>query len=102
MAGIIYAMCTLTALVCAGLLLQTYARSKYRLLLWSGLCFAGLAVNNLLLVFDKLVVSQDLSLWRSGTPFGRIGLQRSSRALTWKRLRVHEATSLALHPLLHP
>lgn len=67
MAGIIYAMCTLTALVCAGLLLQTYARSKYRLLLWSGLCFAGLAVNNLLLVFDKLVVSQDLSLWRSGT-----------------------------------
>jgi hypothetical protein len=66
-AGIIYAMCTLTALVCAGLLLQTYARSKYRLLLWSGLCFAGLAVNNLLLVFDKLVVSQDLSLWRSGT-----------------------------------
>jgi Family of unknown function (DUF5985) len=68
MAPIIYALCALTALLCALLLLWSYARSGYRLLLWSGLCFAGLTLNNILLVVDKLVLPQiDLSLWRSGT-----------------------------------
>ena len=67
MAGIIYALCALTAAFCALLLLQSYNRSGYRLLLWSGLCFAGLAVNNVLLVVDKVVVpvTVDLSPWRT-------------------------------------
>ena len=66
MAGIIYALCALTAVLCAGLLLQSYVRSRYRLLLWSGLCFAGLSLNNFLLVLDKLVFPHvDLSPWRS-------------------------------------
>jgi hypothetical protein len=65
-AGTIYALCALTAAFCAILLLQSYTRSGYRLLLWSGLCFAGLAVNNLLLVVDKIVVpAVDLSPWRT-------------------------------------
>ena len=66
MAGVIYSLCALTAVVCAVLLLQSYARNGYRLLLWSGLCFVGLTLNNVFLVLDKLLVSQDLSLWRSG------------------------------------
>ncbi len=50
----------------SGLLLQAWRRSRYRLLLWSGLCFAGLTVNNLLLVIDKLVLpAVDLSVWRT-------------------------------------
>jgi hypothetical protein len=66
MAAMIYALCALTALVCTVLLLQAYWRSRYRLLLWSGLCFAGLTLNNLLLVLDKIVfLSVDLSFWRS-------------------------------------
>lgn len=66
MAGTIYALCALTASLCAVLLLQSYVRGKYRLLLWSGLCFVGLTINNLLLVIDKLFVPQiDLSVWRS-------------------------------------
>jgi hypothetical protein len=65
-AGIIYSLCALTAVLCATLLLQSYARSRYRLLLWSGLCFVGLSVNNLLLVLDKLVYPHiDLAPWRS-------------------------------------
>jgi hypothetical protein len=65
-AGIVYALCALTAIMCAVLLLQSYARTKYRLLLWSGLCFAGLTINNLLLVTDKLIFPYiDLSPWRS-------------------------------------
>jgi hypothetical protein len=66
-AAFIYGLCALTAAVCAILLLQSYMRGRYRLLLWSGLCFAGLTLNNLLLVFDKVVFPHavDLSIWRS-------------------------------------
>jgi hypothetical protein len=64
--GIVYSLCAITALVCSYLLLQAYRRGGYRLLLWSGICFAGLTVNNLFLVFDKLVVPDlDLSLVRT-------------------------------------
>jgi hypothetical protein len=67
LAAIVYLLCALTAAVCAALLLQSYARSRYRLLLWSGLCFGGLTLNNLLLVLDKIVFPNvDMSLWRSG------------------------------------
>jgi hypothetical protein len=66
-AGIIYGLCTLTAMLCAALLLHSYRRSGYGLLLWSGLCFAGLSINNLLLVLDKVVFPDVyLTPWRSG------------------------------------
>ena len=68
MAGVIYGLCALTALLCAWLLLQAYRRSRYKLLLWSGLCFAVLTLNNILLIVDKLFVPfYDLSIWRSTT-----------------------------------
>ena len=66
MAALVYSLCALTALFCAYLLLQAYRRGGYRLLLWSGLCFVGLTLNNLLLVLDKLIVpDMDLSIWRT-------------------------------------
>jgi len=47
------------------MLLRTYARSGYRLLLWGGLCFVGLTLNNVLVIVDKIVVPfMDLSTWR--------------------------------------
>lgn len=65
MAGLIYGLCALTALLCAWLLLHAWRRSRYKLLFWSGLCFAGLTVNNLLLVVDKLIFpAVDMSIWR--------------------------------------
>lgn len=65
MAKIIYALCALTSFACAFLLLRSYIGNKYRLLLWSGLCFVGLTISNLLLVLDKTtLVSQDLSTFR--------------------------------------
>jgi hypothetical protein len=67
MAGTIYTLCALSALLCAFLLLQAYRKTSYKLLLWAGLCFAGLTINNLLLVIDKLLAPQhDFSVWRSG------------------------------------
>ena len=66
MAALIYTLCTITALVCAVLLLQAWRHGGYRLLLWSGLCFAGLTLNNLLLALDKLVFTEvDLSALRT-------------------------------------
>jgi hydrogenase/urease accessory protein HupE len=66
MAAAIYTLCMLTAMACAGLLLSAWRRSRYRLLLWSGLCFVGLTLNNLALVIDKLVLPDiDLSIWRT-------------------------------------
>jgi len=68
---VIYSLCALTALLCAWLLLHTYGRTRYRLLLWSGLCFAGLTANNMLLVLDKVVFpAVDLSPWRFGVALG--------------------------------
>ena len=54
MAMLIYALCALTALACAVLLLLGSRRSGSRMLLWSGLCFAGLALTNGLIVVDAL------------------------------------------------
>jgi hypothetical protein len=64
---LIYLLCALTALTCSIALLGAYARSRFRLLLWSGACFVGLTANNLLLIVDRLVFpSVDLSPWRLG------------------------------------
>lgn len=62
MAPLFYALCTLTASFCAWLLLRAYYRSRYKLLLWGGLCFIGLTLNNGLLVVDKLLLP-DINLF---------------------------------------
>ena len=65
MVGLIYSLCALTALLCSWLLFKAYRNSGYKLLLWGGLCFAGLTLNNVLLIVDKFVVPYiDLSAWR--------------------------------------
>jgi hypothetical protein len=55
MAITIYALCTLTSLACAWLLLGSYRRTGHRLLFWSGASFVGMTVNNVFLVLDKVV-----------------------------------------------
>ncbi len=64
--SIVYALCAMTSIGCAVLLLRGYRRSRVRLLFWSGLCFIGLALNNVLLFIDVRVVPDvDLSIWRT-------------------------------------
>jgi hypothetical protein len=65
MSAAVYILCALTTLLCAVFLLQAYARVKRPLLLWSGTCFAGLAISNVLIFID-LVVFPDIDLfqWR--------------------------------------
>jgi hypothetical protein len=48
------------------MLFRGYRASRGKLLFWSSLCFAGLALNNVLLFLDLVVVPQfDLSVGRS-------------------------------------
>ncbi|HEX3583681.1 MAG TPA: DUF5985 family protein [Thermoanaerobaculia bacterium] len=66
MGTVVYALCALTSVACAWLLLRGYARTRVRLLLWSGLCFSGLALNNILLFIDVRVLPDvDLSIVRT-------------------------------------
>ncbi|HYJ79056.1 MAG TPA: DUF5985 family protein [Longimicrobiaceae bacterium] len=66
MATLVYALCAVTSLLCAVLLVRGYRRSGARLLLWAAVCFSGLALNNLLLFIDlRVVPAVDLSAWRS-------------------------------------
>jgi hypothetical protein len=51
----------LASLACTVFLLRAYAVTGVRLLLWSGLCFVCLTVNNTFLFLD-LVVFTDLDL----------------------------------------
>ncbi|MFN7944830.1 MAG: DUF5985 family protein [Blastocatellia bacterium] len=68
MAALIYSLCALMALLCAWQLLQAWRRTRYRLLLWSGLCFVGLTANNILLVVDKVLLPEvDMAILRSVT-----------------------------------
>ena len=76
MAAIVYLLCTLTSGLCALLLLRVYRRTRpqgaasapARLLLWSGLSFCMLALNNGLVLADLVLFpSTDLALYRSAT-----------------------------------
>lgn len=68
MAALIYSLCALTCLAAFVLLLRGWRATRFRLLFWSALCFAGLTVNNILLVLDKLVFLEvDLSTLRLAT-----------------------------------
>ncbi|HEX6177548.1 MAG TPA: DUF5985 family protein [Thermoanaerobaculia bacterium] len=63
---VVYGLCVITSTACAALLLRGYARTRTRLSLWAGICFVGLALNNLLLFVDVHVAPMiDLSAWRT-------------------------------------
>ncbi len=82
MAKAVYLLCALTSLVCAVLLFRAYRGSRSRLLLWSSLCFVGFALNNGMLVVDRIVLPDvDLSLWRQIPAF--VGIALLLYGLVW-------------------
>jgi hypothetical protein len=88
MAATVYILCALTSLACAVMLWRGFAQSRARLLMWSSLCFAMLAVNNVLLFVDKVVLPEtdyvlgiSFPIWRSGAAL--IGLALLIYGLIW-------------------
>ena len=65
LAPTIYSLCLLTSVICTWLLVRSYVRTRTRLLLWSAACFFLLAINNLLVVLDLMLIPTiDFSLFR--------------------------------------
>jgi len=61
----VYLLCAATALACGLLLLRGYRKSRTRLLLWCGLCFLILFIENVVLFVDLVIVPNvDLLLLR--------------------------------------
>jgi hypothetical protein len=58
---ILASLAALTSAGCTWLLFRGYAASGLRLLMWSGLCFVFLTLNNVLLFFD-LIVFPDIDI----------------------------------------
>ncbi|HEY1578416.1 MAG TPA: DUF5985 family protein [Terracidiphilus sp.] len=55
----------LTTTLCAWFLLRAYQNVRKRLLLWSGLCFVGLALSNALRIADlRIFLALDLYTYR--------------------------------------
>ncbi len=84
MAAIVYSLCTLTCFACFVMLFRAWRASHSGLLFWSALCFAGLSINNFLLVADKLIFVQvDLSTLRLSTAL--VALLLLLFGLIWER-----------------
>jgi hypothetical protein len=64
----VYILGILITLSCGLLLMRGYVRTRKRLLLWSSLCFFVLAVSNLFVFIDLVMLPNvDLYLWRLAT-----------------------------------
>jgi len=84
MAEAVYTLCALTSFLCAVLLVQSWRRTRARILLWSSLCFVGLAANNLLLLIDLVFVPDvDLARMRAVTATGALAVLVTG--LIWER-----------------
>lgn len=70
-AQLVYMLCGLTSIGCAILLFRSYHANRTRLLFWSGLFFGLVAVSNILLFVDLVLVPQvDLSILRTAITTG--------------------------------
>jgi hypothetical protein len=70
---IVYSLCLATSVLCATMLVRAYRASRSPLLLWSAACFVLLALNNLLVVADMVLLPQvDLTLARQGTALAAV------------------------------
>jgi hypothetical protein len=75
MAAWVYGLCLLASALCAFLLLRAWRQSRSRLLLWTATAFVFLALNNLFLVADMVVLpGVDLWYWRQAASLAAIGV----------------------------
>lgn len=71
----VYLLCFFTSAGCAWLLMRSYLKARGHLLFWSALCFALLALNNLIVILDLLVFDDiDLSILRLLASLAAIGV----------------------------
>lgn len=77
MTDIVYGLTAVVSIGCAAMLVRGYRLYKTPLLLWVCLCFTGIAVNSVVLIYDS-VLTPDVNLygafWRNfiGTISGSV------------------------------
>jgi len=72
---VIYLLCVATSLLCAYLLALAYRASRAGVLIWSALCFALLALNNLVVAVDILLLPTiDLTTLRLATSLAAVAV----------------------------
>lgn len=86
MATIVYALSTLTCVACAYLLLRSFTRNGTRLLLWSGLCFIGLALNNALATIDVNTPTELMDLSTIRVVVSIVSVSILIYGLTWESI----------------
>lgn len=75
MAAAVFVLCALASVGCAVLLWRGWIASQARLLFWAALSFVLLAVNNLMLVVDEVLVrDRDLGWTRDTASFGAVAV----------------------------
>jgi hypothetical protein len=52
----VYILCAITSILCAVLLLRGYRATHTRLLFWASVCFGFLAINNVVLYIDLVII----------------------------------------------
>jgi len=62
LSGIVYLLCFLTSAMCAGLMIRQHRRAPSPILLWSTACFVLLALSNLVVVIDQVMLGPATSL----------------------------------------
>ena len=84
MPELVYALCGLTGILCAALLWRQYRKLGGRLLFWSAGCFICLALSNVVLCIDLILIPQgpDLSVVRSAITL--VGVLMLLGALIWE------------------
>ncbi len=84
MAGAVYILGFLVTLACGVLLMRGFFRSRKRLLLWSALCFLGLAVSNLLVFLDVIVWPASVDLYPERLTTAAIAMLLLMYGLIWE------------------
>ena len=74
--ALLYGLCVFSSGLCGYLLVVSFRRNRERLLLWSAICFCLLALNNLFVFVDIIILLPriDLTLLRSLTLLAAVGI----------------------------
>ncbi len=84
MAEAVYILSALTSILCAVLLFRGYRANRTRLLFWVSLCFVFLAINNVILYFDLVILPPQIDLFWYRNAAALIGMLVLVFGLAWE------------------
>jgi hypothetical protein len=85
MAYAIYLFGAALTCACGLLLLRGYRENGRRLLLWSGICFIGLSLNNVLVFVDLAILMQGADLYALRLSVTSLSMLALCYGLIWEK-----------------